>query len=99
MGGDPVPGNISAPGDPDVVMRHDMVKKPDKASEAGRAAISRQCKPTDIIFGVFSLLIKHIKRVSQIACKLITIVESCAVANRMSFIQRVERSDAALPPG
>ena len=33
-----VPGDIGAPGDPDMVMRHDMVKKTDKASEAGRAA-------------------------------------------------------------
>ena len=73
-----------------MVMRHDMVKKPDKASEAGRAANQPAMQADRHHFrGGFPLLIQHIKRVSQVACKLITIVES--LRRRKPHVIRIQR--------
>ena len=52
---DPVPGDVDAPRDPDVVVRRDVVEEAGERRRAARdGPTRRQWRPTDSIFGAVS---------------------------------------------
>ena len=84
--GPPVPRDINAPCHPHVIVALHMIEEFHQPSKAGRTANQTAMQPDRHHFwrgGPFS--IQRVKRINQIACKLVTCMEPCAVAKRMSL--------------
>ena len=87
----PVPRDVDAPADPDAVVLLHVVEEalPARPCAPGRPS-SRQCRPTDIIFGALVAFgVEHVEGVLQVVEECVAGVEALGVAKRMSLASSV----------